>query len=238
MSRGRSKTIKSHKLFPDFIEVVVPDDEIELYQKTIPNPLIAIPKELKGLGPVRNWCINNFKEETVIMIDDDINFIYNIEGLHARRIIDKEEALEVLINTAIMAKDAGVGCFGYTQTDIRKYNGTAPFNLCTWVGCVIGVIGKGIQFRNDKFKVDIDFCLQNLMINRIIWCDNRYYFSQARDNNSGGNSLFRNQEEYEKSCQSLKEKWGSYINIKNDKHRSQISISLNVKRKQSLDLGV
>ena len=137
-----------------------------------------------------------------------------------------------------MAKDAGVGCFGYTQTDIRKYNGTAPFTLCTWVGCVIGVIGKGIQFRNDKFKVDIDFCLQNLMINRIIWCDNRYYFSQARDNNSGGNSLFRNQEEYEKSCQSLKEKWGSYINIKNDKHRSQISISLNVKRKQSLDLGV
>lgn len=104
------------RLFPEFIEVVVPDDEIELYQKTIPNPLIAIPKELKGLGPVRNWCINNFKEETVIMIDDDINLIYNI---------DKEEALEVLINTAIMAKDAGVGCFEYTQTDIRKYNGTA-----------------------------------------------------------------------------------------------------------------
>lgn len=225
-------------MLPDFIEVVVPDDEVDLYSKVIPNPLVAIPKELKGLGPVRNWCINNFKEETVIMLDDDISRCYNIGGLHARGIKDKEELLEVLINTAIMAKDAEVGCFGYTQTDIRKYRGTDPFTLCTWVGGVIGVIGKGIQFRNDKFKVDIDFCLQNLMINRIVWCDNRYYFLQARDNNGGGNSLFRNQEEYEKSCKSLQEKWGSYIKIKNDLRKGQLNIKLNVQRKQKIDLGV
>lgn len=235
LSRGRYSTISTNKLLPDFIEIVVPDDEVELYKKTVKNPIISIPNELEGLGKVRNWCLNTFKEEIVIMIDDDISACYNLERYKARKILDKMELLEVLINTAIMAKDAGVGCFGYTQTDIRKYNGTKPFSLCTWVGGVIGVIGKNIKFRDDKFKVDIDFCLQNLMLKRIIWCDNRYCLLQKRDCNAGGNSSFRTLEGYKQSTESLKKKWGKYINVK-EKVGSQIKITLNVKRKQQIEI--
>lgn len=236
LSRGRANSISTHLIFPEFIEVLVPDDEVEEYKKGISNPILSIPSELKGLGKVRNWCLDNFKEETVIMLDDDIKCVYNLEHEFTRRIKDKEEALEVIINTAIMAKDLGVGVFGFSQTDIRKYNACEPFKLCTWVGCVVGVIGKGIRFRNDKYKVDIDFCLQNLLVNRIVWVDNRYYFAQNRDNNVGGNSIWRTQEDYEKSVNSLKEKWGRYVVVKK-KHSSNITIKLNVKRKQALDFG-
>lgn len=235
LSRGRCSTISTNKLLPDFIEIVVPDDEVKDYEKNVKNPIIQIPRELEGLGKVRNWCLNTFKEKTIIMIDDDISCCYNLEGYRARKILDKMEVLEILINTAIMAKDAGVGCFGFTQTDIRKYNGTTPFTLCTWVGGIIGVIGKDIRFRDDKFKVDIDFCLQNLMLKRIIWCDNRYFFIQKRDCNAGGNASFRTSESYRQSVETLKKKWGGYINIK-EKKGSQISISLNVKRKQQVQL--
>lgn len=233
LSRGRYNTIKTHKLFPEWIEVVVPDNEIELYKEKISNPLIPIPHELEGLGKVRNWCLDNFKEETLIMVDDDIDRCYCLTEKHARNISDKEELVQIIINTAIMAKEIGTHCFGFSQTDIRKYKGYEPFTLNSWVGCVIGVIGRDYRFRNDKYKVDIDFCMQNLLIDRITFVDNRYYFIQNRDNNTGGNSIFRNQEEYNKSVESLKEKWGRFLKI--SKNKSQISIKLNVKRRQDIE---
>lgn len=54
---------------------------------------------------LRNWCLDNFQEETVIMVDDDINKFYCLTELHARSVVG-EEFVQVLINTAVMAKDA------------------------------------------------------------------------------------------------------------------------------------
>lgn len=233
LSRGRYNKITTTKLLPNYIEVLVPDDEVDLYKKSIDNPILTIPSDVKGLGQVRNWVLNNFKEETIIMVDDDIINFYCITGLHAQQ-TTQEEFVQVLINTAVMAKDMGVHCFGFTQTDIRKYRGTDPFTLCTWVGCIIGVIGRGYQFRNDKYKVDIDFCLQNILKDRIILCNNMYYAIQKRDNNVGGNSLFRTEDEYNKSLDSLLNKWGKYLK-KSKTHKSQISLKLNVERKQVID---
>ena len=234
LSRGRWDTINTHNLVPDYIEVVVPESQAELYRRNIPNKIITTPDDVKGLGMLRNWCLDNFEEETIIMLDDDIIKCYCITGKRAKR-LTKDKVLEVLVNAAIMAKDAGCGVFGFTQTDIRKYNGTEPFTLCTWVGGVIGVIGRGLRFRNDKFKVDIDFCLQNLLVNRIVWCDNRYFFVQYRDNNKGGNSEFRTEKTYAESTKSLKEKWGKYVQIKHGKG-SQPRVQLNVGRKQNIKL--
>lgn len=234
LSRGRAGKVTTNKLFPDWVEMLVPDDEVELYESMYPNPILSIPHEICGLGPVRNWVLDNFDEETIIMIDDDIKIIYCITELHARRIRDKGEAVQILINDAVMAKDMDAHVFGYTQTDIRKFNGTMPFALHGWVGCVIGVIGRKYRFRDDKFKVDIDFCLQNLLVDRILWIDNRYYFLQCRDNNVGGNSAFRTKEGFDRSVQTLKEKWGDCLKI--SYHKSQIRISLDVKRRQSVEM--
>ena len=234
LSRSRYNTISTNKLLPDFIEVLVPESQKELYQERISNPILTIPDEVEGLGRVRNWVKDNFKENIIIMIDDDINSCYCLTGKFSRRIDDKDELLQVLINTAVMANDLGLHCFGFSQTDIRKFNATEPFRLNSWVGCVIGVIGKDIDFRDDKFKVDIDFCLKCLLVDRIVWLDNRYYFNQNRDNNAGGNSIWRTQEAYEKSTNDLCEKWGKFLK-KSDKYKTNIALSLNVKRKQKVD---
>jgi len=167
------------------------------------------------------------------MIDDDISRVYNLTGQNARNVRD-EELLQVLINTSVMAQDLGVHCFGYTQTDIRKYSGCNPFGLLGWVGCVIGVIGREYRFRDDKYKIDIDFCLQNLLKDRIIWMDNRYYFVQYRDNNTGGNSIWRTQQGFNESIESLKSKWKGCIKVSYNK--SQVSIRLAFKRKGSINI--
>lgn len=235
LSRGRSNKVTTTRLVPDYIDVLVPESEKELYESNLPNKVLTIPDSFRGLGQVRNWVLDNFKEETLIMLDDDLTTLYCMTEEKARNIKDKDEVIQILINDAVMAKDMGVHCFGYSQTDIRKFNGTEPFRLSTWVGGVMGVIGRKYRFRDDYFKVDIDFCLKNLLVDRIIFVDNRYYFIQNRDNNTGGNSIYRTQEAYQKSCETLKKKWGKYINIK-AKTGSQISISLNVKRKQGVTI--
>ena len=234
LSRGRYNTITTTNILPDWIEVLVPESEYSSYKQRLENPLLTIPDEIEGLGAVRNWVLDNFKERTIIMLDDDIKRLYSLTGEYSEEIDDKEEVVQVLINTAVMANDMGVKVFGYNQTDIRKYNATEPFRLSTWIGGVIGVIGRRYRFRQDKFKVDIDYCLQNLLDERILLQDARYLFSQLRDNNIGGNSIFRTEEGYNKSVETLKRKWGDCIKVKN--HKGQLHISLNVARRQKLEI--
>ena len=233
LSRSRSETIHTHLLLPDFIEVLVPKSQKEQYAKSIHNPILTCPDDVKGLGMLRNWVLDNFMEETVIMVDDDIRVCICKTGFRTRNITDPLEFLQVMTNIAVMAKDAGCHCFGMSQTDIRKYNATDPFKLNTWVGCVIGVIGRKYRFRDDPFKVDIDFTLQNLLVDRIVWVDDRYYCYQARDNNRGGNAQFRSKEGFEKSVDTLLAKWGRYL--KKKYHQGQIGLSLQVKRKQVIN---
>lgn len=235
LSRGRSDEVTTVALLPDYIEILVPVSEREAYATKYKNPILVIPDEVVGLGAVRNWVLDNFKENIVIMLDDDIKCVYSLTAAFSRRITDKEELLQVLINTAVMANDLGLHCFGFSQTDIRKYSACEPFKLTGWVGCCMGVIGRKYRFRDDKYKVDIDYCLKNLLVDRILWIDSRYYFAQNRDNNKGGNSIFRTKADFDKSVETLLAKWHPYLKRGKD-HQSQMKLSINVKRKQDVKL--
>lgn len=232
LSRSRCGSVTTVNLVPDYVEILVPESEADAYRAEYVNPVITIPDEYIGLGQVRNWVLDNFDDKTIIMLDDDLMHCYYLALEDTKQIKDKEEVLQILINTAVMSKDIDLCCFGFSQSDIRKFNGTDPFHLCGWVGGVIGVNGRRFRFRDDKFKVDIDFCLKNLLVKRILWIDTRYYFAQHRDDNAGGNSLFRTSEDFEKSTNSLLERWGRFISKYS--HKSQISLKLKVKRKADI----
>lgn len=234
LSRGRSENVSTANVFPDYIEMLVPESEKALYTAKYPNPILTIPDDIIGLGRVRNWVLDNFKENTIVMVDDDIKYCYCITGFRAQQITDKDEMVQIIINDAVMCQDLGLHCFGYTQTDIRKYSGCEPFKLTGWVGCVIGVVGRKYRFRDDKYKVDIDYCLKNMLVDRVIWIDCRYYFFQNRDNNTGGNSIFRTADEFQKSVDSLLQTWKGWLTM--SENRSQISLKINIKRKQDIKI--
>lgn len=230
LSRGRSETITTTDLLPKYVDVIVPESEKEEYSNKIQNNIITVQDEIEGLGNLRNWVLDKFSENCIIMFDDDLTSMYCLTGTKTRSIKDPEEIMQTVINTAVMAMDMGVHCFGFAQTDIRKYKGTEPFNLATWVGGVIGVIGRKYKFRSDYFKVDIDYCLQNLLADRIIFQNTMYTFPQKRDFNTGGNSKFRTEKKVKESVDSLKEKWQDYIDIK--EFKNQFKIRIKVSRKQ------
>jgi hypothetical protein len=225
ISRGRSETITSHKLFP-YATLVCPISEVENY-KHCGLEIKPCGDEIIGLSLLRNWCINNFKEKVVVMIDDDVSMCSRIDNVRYKEIVDTDEIRQLVINTAQNAMDIGTNVFGFAQrNDVRIYNAGEPFILKGWVGGVIGVIGKDDLFIDNKFKVDIDFCLESLLHRRVIWKDNRIAFTQIRDTNVGGNSSFRTEEEVEQEKIKLKKKWGKYIEFKDNKSGSACNIKV------------
>lgn len=215
-----------------FATLLVPESEKELYEHT-GLEINTVPDEIIGLGPLRNWVLDNYKEHVIIMADDDISHVWVNSRKKGVKITDPETIFQLLVNTAQCAVDLRTSCFGFSQVwDVRKYNATEPFDLAGWVGGVIGVVGRDIRFVDHMFKVDVDFCLRVLMKDRILWKDNRFSFVQKRDKNLGGNSLFRTSERIEKELTYLEHRWGKYFKRRLSK-AGEIT-NIRVKRKNDL----
>jgi hypothetical protein len=213
-----------------------PESEVALYSAAHPKlTIVPVPDEICGLSKLRNWVLKKFDDECVIMLDDDIIACVIITHANSYRTTDCVAVDAILSQAAVCCKDAGARVFGFNQAwDVRKYNGNKPFMLSSWVGGVIGIVGRGLWFdEKNMLRVDIDYCLQSILRDRIIWKDNRYSFCQARFSNKGGNSLYRTKERDKSEMDYIKAKWGRYLKIRDTK--VGITLSVSVERTRTSD---
>lgn len=231
ISRGRANTCNTQNILPDWVPFLVPESQKAEYEAAMPNRKIeTLPDDAIGLGKVRNWCVDNYKQDIVIMCDDDLHRIYDLTGDDSRLITDRDEAMAVVLSLAGLAKDMGVHWFGFRNLDIRKYSNFEPFALNESPSGIVGVMGKKYRFRDDKFKVDIDMTLQNLLEDRICLVDRRFSVSNKMMGGKGGNSSTRTSAEFQRSVQALKERWGNFLSTRWSK--SDISINIKVPRRE------
>ena len=235
MSRGRSRSITSHRLFPE-ATLVVPETELETYSH-IPLERVGIPDRFQGISAVRNWIIQHFPEEIVVMLDDDITDCVCLVSLKSRR-LSVEEIGAMIENTVYCAHGAGARLFGWQQRpDPRALMRNDPFRINKWVGGAVGVIGKEIKWDELlRCKCDIDATLQELLTNRIVWHEARFSFTQGRDKNLGGNSLFRSADRIAAERRYLQSKWKAHISFEN--YRSQERVTIDVPRRQAVNLDL
>lgn len=239
MSRGRARTMTSHRLFPT-ATWVVPESELSAYgaipvDVSVTPAIHTIPDEVRGISAVRNWIVRHFPEEAIVMIDDDIKACVALVSLRCRKLAPDE--IEAMItNTAHCAAGAGAKLFGWHQrSDPKLLKRNDPFGLHHWVGGVLGVIGK--EPRWDELlrcKCDIDACLTEFMERRIVWQDARFCFVQERDKNLGGNSLFRSEDRIAIEKRHLKRKWKGHIRFED--YKSQERVAIDVQRRQPVAL--
>lgn len=147
-----------------------------IYRQT---DILAHPGSLRGLGAVRQWVLDNVKNEIVFMVDDDVVRLNCIVGQRQRTIKNRDGIARVIENEAHIADQIGTPVFGFAHTsDVRHLRNQSPFSFTGWVsGSAMGVIGR--QFRFDKnliTKSDIDFCLMVLLKKRALWRDLRFSF--------------------------------------------------------------
>lgn len=232
ISRGRADRVKTFDLVPD-ATLVVPDVEVEEYALEYPDKeIIAIPSSLYGISKVRNWVIQNFDEEVILMFDDDIIGIQCMAGPRSRKMDNETEVPIVIGNLIQCAIDAEVSLFGLSQNArADRYSRNEPIALNKWVGGVVGVIGKDVLWDERlTFKCDVDVTLSELMRSRIVYTECRFAPLQQRDTNIGGNSIHRTKDRIEKEKEYLGRKWGDFLSL-TGQSVTQEKIAIKVKRR-------
>jgi hypothetical protein len=224
-------------LFPGAL-VVVREDEYPIYHKGLPADveILAHPTEVSGIGPLKHWIMANVDDETLVFVDDDVRYMKVVAGFitQSRVIRDPKAVAQVLANAEHIAREIGAPVFGFDQTggDVRKFRPQDPFGFSGWVGAVVGVIGRDVQYDTRlKIRADIDFCLSAQLHKRIIFIDRRFSFIHfQRFTHPGGNSHLRSSERSQADMDLLKQKWGKWVTFKEAK--TTLRIVVNVKRRQ------
>ncbi|MFA6134586.1 MAG: hypothetical protein WC869_11285 [Phycisphaerae bacterium] len=214
-SKNRADIIgdKALRLFPD-ATLCVADNEVDAYAK-VSDRLLVHPAGVVGIGPLRQWVLDHVDDPCVVMVDDDVTHVYSQIGFHKQRIEDADTARAIVERMAILAQDAEVRVFGFQQAARPfTYANFRPFSVNTWVGGLIGIIGRELRFDTSLLlRADIDFCLQSLLRDRIVLVDGRYSFIHTRFAGGGGNAANRSSERHEREIAYLRRKWGPYLDV-------------------------
>lgn len=215
MSRRRADTLPSQslRLFPT-ATICVGEDERDDYQK-LAKPLLLHPPEVTGVGPVRQWILDNVPSKVVIMVPDDVTMAYGLTFTYATKLTDTDAIWQLLLNTVECAAAAGAGVAGFNQAwDVRKYTPLTPFALNGWVDGPMVVLSRECRFDPIlKLHPDIDFCLQHLMRFRMLWQDKRFAFAHDRWKQRGGNAVSRTRQAHDAEFDYLKGKWGAHLDV-------------------------
>jgi hypothetical protein len=224
-SNGRAGVIrdKALRLFPD-ATLCVGDDEATVYGRLTDN-LLVHPKDVVGIGPLRQWVMDHVEDPCVVMVDDDVTHVYSQVGFHKKRIQDADTARAIVERLAILARDAGVRIFGFQQAARPlTYANFRPFTLNTWVGGIVGIVGRELRYDTRLLlRADIDFCLQSLVQDRFVLVDGRYSFIHTRFGGAGGNASNRSSERHEQEIKYLKRKW-AYLDVVQPKGTTRLVV--------------
>lgn len=241
-SKGRQQVIgrAALRLFPG-ATVTVAESEMESYA-AIADPggrrligedrLIPHPDDVSGIAPIRQWVLDHFDEECIVMVDDDVYELVFLVHYVPRKMSDPAVVQQVVYNAANVAQGIGAPVFGFNQAwDVRKFKPYEPFTLNSWAGGVIGIIGRDLRYDlNLRLRADIDFCLQALLHKRLTFIENRFSFMHRRFGLAGGNAGNRSSRRNEEELAYLKRKWGEHLQV--DDKKTTTRLSINVPRRQ------
>lgn len=241
-SKGRQQIIgrAALRLFPD-ATVTVAESEMAAYaalagrggRRLIPEErLIPHPDEVSGIAPIRQWVLDHFDDECIVMVDDDVYELVFLVHYVPRKMSEPDVVEQVVANAASVAYGVGAPVFGFNQAwDVRKFRPFEPFSLNSWVGGVIGIIGRDLAYDTSlRLRADIDFCLQALLHKRVTFVENRFSFLHRRFGLAGGNAGSRSSRRNEEELEYLQRKWGKHLSVADKKTTTRVAI--HVRRRQ------
>lgn len=233
---------KTLRLFP-FATVTVAESEVDNYVKAgVPKKqILPHPDDVKPVGPIYRWVLENVDDEIIWGVDDDIDYADSLVGWRTRRYTTTEECAQILINCTECAIGFGTHYCGFRNNAspvwYRPYD---PMTMHHFVGGVMGFIGRVPEIKHDPqiyTNEDIDYSLQVMLHpqSRMVFMDARYYFGTAGmhgfgGTNEGGMQNIRTADNILKSMYRLKDKWGCYIELA-EKNKTP-TVKMKAKRRQ------
>lgn len=208
-------TIRS--LLPSAV-VCIDEREADDYAPFVPKDRLLLHPPLDGLPAVYNWMIDNCDSEIFIEIDDDFKGVRCLTGAN-RYITDSEEILAILENAMVSCKDLDLTCFTFSKTANRVFS-KAEFRPIIPVHRVSNCFGVMGAARHRKYDVellsreDVDWTCETLLKDRIVYCDQRFFFDVGTIYSGIGGSVgLIDSERFGRVSLALKKKWGKHVSF-------------------------
>lgn len=206
------------KNFVDY-KHVVRDSQKQLYIDHGFENVISFPDEdINAYSKVFNYLIEHAPEDVIAIVDDDIDhFKYRTNV--TSKITDPEIVQAEFERLGQMIFDLGIGLAIGSPTSI-PYNYTSEFSWFGIPGAWKIVNTKKCKARMDPEiyrNVDIDFVLQEVLMNRIV-LDSKYLCSEGFiDKSTTTSGSVYSKKNIDDSIEMMELKWGRYFkyNAKN-----------------------
>jgi hypothetical protein len=169
-SKGRAGLTTSQKVLPNLGTWYVPESEIHQYKGLYKN-IVAVPKDVQGITPTRNWILKNTNEKKVIFIDDDVKYCgYTKLGIsQSKKIEIRDEGFwaEEFLKGFDLTEQLNYKMFGLkTESAPRSIYPYKPILTKTYLtASCMGIINDGEFYFDETFKVkeDYEICLRHIV---------------------------------------------------------------------------
>ena len=216
-SYKRAGDMKTVNIFGDDLIIAVHEFEIGEYQKEYPrNEFLQIPDSERGnMAKVRNFILNSYVNEEIIMIDDDVSKI----GFHEKGIMteaEKEHIMMFFEDGFQISKDIGTIMFGVNlQADPKFYREYSPFSFLSPVlGTFTCINNIDVNIRYDErlgLNEDYDLFIQVMNKYRKVYRNNKWFYIADHLKDEGGCCSYRIMDEERKQAAIMEKKWGKNI---------------------------
>ena len=211
-SYKRADICKTHKYLPQ-VTYVVRESEADEYKK-VHNNLWVVPDSAQGnVARIRNYILDNAKEEKIVLMDDDINHFGRFNGNKLKKLNNKE-VLNMIDEGMQLAEDLGTCYWGINLLqDKGAYREYTPFGTCQIIlGPLQGHIKNSLRYDEKIYlKEDYDMSLQVLNKYRKTLRMNMYHYVCDQATLKGGCADTRSVEREMEHILMLQKKWGTDI---------------------------
>lgn len=217
---GRSESqVTFYNLPPSIREttrLVIQAREREKYNGIPSFNKLVLPENIRGIGPTRQFLIDNYN--TVLMLDDDLDFATRREDIPERFRASTHEDIHNMINTLFEMLAEGYHLVGVSgregaNRDTRQFKDVSRQLRIHAVDAAF-FRHKGIRFDRIPYMEDFDATLQLLELgypNRVLngWVHNQH----AGSNASGGCSEERTLEAHNEAALKLKRLHPRFVSL-------------------------
>lgn len=197
------------------------DHDMQYFDKCEVHPL---PDHIKGIAPVRQWCVDNCDTPYLFLIDDDMVF-FKRDDLDIKLSRTDHEELEEMFTNLVswMEKDlyrlVGVSARqgnNHVEQDFRDVTRQMNFH-----GIDVEFFrDKGLRFDGSEVMEDFNLLLNMFTRgypNRVYY---QYCWNQLGSGAEGGCSTYRTNDLQRKCALELKEKFPDFVTVVEKKSKS------------------
>lgn len=161
-SKGRPFKSPSKELLKRAV-LYVPEYEADEYRK-IYSEVVAVPNDVKGITPTRNWILKSTDEKRVVFIDDDMKvqgrFVLKPDGYGLKhQKMTEEEWIREFERLFDVVESMGWKIFGVnTEGNKISYKVSKPLILKGYVlASCMGIVNDGTMYFDETYKVKEDY---------------------------------------------------------------------------------